>query len=517
MRTEFKNEPILAFTEPVHVDAMKAALARVHAEAGRAYGLVIDGERLFTGATFASTNPNDPSEVLGTFARADADLLERAIASADRAFPAWSRTAPEARARILMRAASIMRRRRFEMNATMILEVGKTWGEADGDTAEAIDFLEFYAREMLRLSDRQPITPWPTEDNSLTYVPMGVVAVIPPWNFANAILTGMTAAALVTGNTVVLKSASDSPLTGYKVVEIFEEAGLPRGALAYLPGSGGAIGDLLVTHPRTRVVAFTGSKEIGCRISELAGKVMPGQRWIKRAILEMGGKDTMIVDHDCDIDAAVAAVTAGAYGFQGQKCSANSRTVVVRSRYAEVVEKLAAAASRLRVGPGEDPATQVCAVISRKAEAGILGYIEKGKAEGGRLVAGGKKRADLPGWVIEPTLFADVAPDATISLEEIFGPVNAVIPAADFDEALSIANNTEFGLTGGVYSRDREHLERARRDFHVGNLYFNRKITGALVGVHPFGGFDMSGTDSKAGGRDYLQLFLQAKMVSEQV
>ncbi len=517
MRTEFENEPILTFNEPAHVEALRAALAKVHAEAGREYGVVIDGERVFPGTTFESTNPNDPTEVLGRFAKADAAVLERAVASADRAFPAWSRTAPEARAGILMRAASIMRRRRFELNACLILEVGKTWGEADADTAEAIDFFEFYAREMLRLSERQPLTPWPNEDNNLYYIPMGVVAVIPPWNFANAILAGMTAAALVTGNTVVLKSASDAPLTGYKVVEIFEEAGLPKGALAYIPGSGGAIGDRLVQHPKTRIVAFTGSKEIGCRISELAGKVMPGQRWIKRSILEMGGKDTLIIDADCDVDAAVAAVTAGAFGFQGQKCSANSRTVVVRSRYDEVVEKLAAAAKGLRLGAGEDPATQMGAVINQKAEANILRYIDKAVAEGGRVVAGGRKRADLPGYVIEPTVIADVAPEATISLEEIFGPVNAVIQAADFDEALAIANNTEFGLTGGVFSRNREHLERARRDFHVGNLYFNRKITGAMVGVHPFGGFNMSGTDSKAGGRDYLQLFLQAKLVSEQV
>jgi len=517
MRSEFQNEPILRFRSEADVDAQRAALARLHAEAGRDYGLVIDGERIVTGASFESTNPNDPAEVLGHFAKADPALLERAIASAERAFPAWSHTAPEARARILMRAAGILRQRRFELNACLILEVGKTWIEADGDTAEAIDFLEFYAREMLRLSDRQPLTSWPNEDNDLTYLPMGVVAVIPPWNFANAILTGMTAAALVTGNTVVLKSASDSPLTGYKVVEIFEEAGLPKGALAYIPGSGGAIGDLLVQHPKTRIVAFTGSKEIGCRISELAGKVVPGQRWIKRSILEMGGKDTMIIDADCDVDAGVAAVTAGAFGFQGQKCSANSRTIVVKSRYAEVVEKLAAAASALRLGPGEDPATQMGAVINQKSEASILRYIETARAEGGRVVAGGRKRADLPGYVIEPTVIADVAPTATISQEEIFGPVNAVTQAADFDDALAIANNTEFGLTGGVFSRNREHLERARRDFHVGNLYFNRKITGAMVGVHPFGGFNMSGTDSKAGGRDYLQLFLQAKLVSEQV
>jgi len=516
MRPAFRPEPVLTFQDPAHVAAMQAAFAAQHAAAGREYGLVIEGERLMTGRTFTSTNPNDPSEVLGVFPRADEATLERAMAAAERAFATWSRTAPEARARVLWRAAAIMRRRRFEMNALLVLEVGKSWIEADADTAEAIDFLEFYGHEMMRLSERQPLVPWPGEENTLTYIPMGVVAAIPPWNFANAILTGITAAALVTGNAVILKSATDAPLTGYKVVEIFEEAGLPKGVLSYIPGSGGSIGDPLVMHPKTRIVAFTGSMEVGCRISELAGTVMPGQTWIKRAILEMGGKDTMIIDADCDVDAAVAAVTAGAYGFQGQKCSANSRTVVVRERYHEVVEKLAAAAARLRLGPTEDLAHDMGAVVSQAAERTILGYIDVGKAEG-RLVAGGRKRADLPGYVIEPTLFADVAPEARISQEEIFGPVNAVLEADDFDHALAIANGTQYGLTGGVFSRDRAHLERARAEFHVGNLYFNRKITGALVGVHPFGGFNLSGTDSKAGGRDYLPLFLQAKLVSEKL
>jgi 1-pyrroline-5-carboxylate dehydrogenase len=401
------------------------------------------------------------------------------------------------------------------MSATMVHEVGKSWPEADGDTAEAIDFCEFYAREMLRYGGRQPLTPYPGEHNDYKYIPLGVGVVIPPWNFPCAIAMGMTAATLVTGNTAILKPSSDSPLIAWKIFEIFEEAGVPPGVLNFLTGPGGAIGDALVEHPRVRFVAFTGSMEVGIGISEKAARVQKGQIWLKRAILEMGGKDFTIVDEGADLEAAVNGVYLGAFGFQGQKCSACSRAIVHRSLYDEFVERLAAKTKPTTIGPTEKKENFLGPVVSARAEKTILSYIEAGKKEG-RLVAGGGKRPG-PGYFIEPTVFADVKPDARIAQEEIFGPVLAVIPAGSFEEEIQIANGTIYGLTGAYYSRDRAKIVEAKRRLHVGNLYINRKCTGAIVGAHPFGGFNMSGTDSKAGGRDYLLLFLQAKSIAEKV
>jgi 1-pyrroline-5-carboxylate dehydrogenase len=340
--------------------------------------------------------------------------------------------------------------------------------------------------------------------------------VIPPWNFALAILTGMTSAAIVTGNTVVLKPSSDSPLTGWRFYEIMEEAGLPAGVLNFVSGPGGAVGDTLVTHPKTRFISFTGSKEVGIHINEEAAKVRPGQIWLKRVVAEMGGKDSIIVDEGVDLDDAAAGVTVSAFGFQGQKCSACSRVIVHEKIYDKFVDLLAKKAEAITVGDSALQSNYMGPVINAGSQESILAYIQKGIAEGGRLVAGGTK-ASNEGYFIRPTVIADVDPNATIAQEEIFGPVLAVIKAKDFDEALRIANNTQYGLTGAVYSRDRKKLKRAEEEFFVGNLYFNRKCTGALVGVHPFGGFNMSGTDSKAGGRDYLLLFLQAKSIAEKV
>jgi 1-pyrroline-5-carboxylate dehydrogenase len=515
MLPEYKTTTYLDFGRSENEKGMQCALETVRGQLGKTHPLVIDGRRVETGDTFQSTNPSDPSQCIGNFAKATVDHVSQAVAAADRAFETWSRVPAEERANVLLRVAGIMRRRRNELSAAMIYEVGKSWAEADGDTAEAIDFCEFYAREMIRWGGPQPVTPYPGEENAFVYIPLGVGAVIPPWNFPLAITTGMTVAAVVTGNTVVLKPSSDAPFIAWKMFEILEEAGVPPGVVNFLPGPGGAMGDALVEHPRVRFVAFTGSKEVGIRIHERAAKVAAGQIWLKRMVLEMGGKDFTIVDEAADLDSAVAGVAAGAFGFQGQKCSACSRAIVHRSLYEPFVEKLKARVDAMTVGPPIQRENYMGPVVSARAEKTILDYIEVGKKEGKTLTGGGKHSG--PGYFIKPTVFTDVRPDARIAQEEIFGPVLAVIPASSYEEEIAIANGTIYGLTGAYYSRDRARIVDAKRRLHVGNLYINRKCTGALVGVHPFGGFNMSGTDSKAGGRDYLGLFLQGKSITELV
>ena len=512
---EFRNEPPTDFSKPDNRRAMDEALALVQSRLGAAYAMVIDGRRVTAPETFVSLNPSQPSEVIGIFPKGGTEHVDRAVDAAVRAFETWRFVSADRRADVLFRAAAEIRRRKFEFNAWLTLEVGKTWPEADADTAETIDFLEFYGREMLRYAAEQPLTPSPGERNRLTYLPLGAGAVIPPWNFPLAILAGMTSAAVVTGNTVVLKPASDAPVIAYKFVEVLESSGLPPGVVNLLTGSGEKIGDPLVAHPKIRFVTFTGSKEVGLRINELAAKPKKGQLWIKRVVAEMGGKDSIIVDREADLDAAVEGVAVSAFGYQGQKCSACSRAIVDRAVYDEFVARLADRVKKIVVGPAKDPASGMGPVVSMGALSKVVAYLNTGKQEG-RLVAGGRR---IPGeaYFIEPTVFADVAPDARIAQEEIFGPILAVIPATDYDEALAIANNTEFGLTGAVYTKNRAKIEKASRLFHVGNLYFNRKCTGALVGRHPFGGFNLSGTDSKAGGRDYLLLFLQAKTTAEKL
>ncbi|HEV2803217.1 MAG TPA: L-glutamate gamma-semialdehyde dehydrogenase [Pyrinomonadaceae bacterium] len=513
---EFRNEAFTDFSKEENAQLMRAAIEKVRGELGRDYPLVIGGERIETGNTFDSLNPARKTEVVGRFQKATADLARRAVETADETFKTWSRTSAEERAELLFRVAGILRERRHELSAWMIFEVGKTWAEADGDTAEAIDFCEFYAREMLRYSAPQPIVSIEGEENRLQYIPLGVGVVIPPWNFPLAIMAGMTVASWVTGNTVVLKPSSDAPTIAYKFFEILEEAGLPPGVVNFMTGSGAEVGDVVVDHARTRYVAFTGSKEIGLRINERAAKHQEGQIWIKRVVAEMGGKDAIIVDADTDLDDAATGVVQSAFGFQGQKCSACSRAIIHADVYEPMLDKIAERTERLKLGDPTDNATNLSAVINQKAFKTIGQYIEWGQQEGGRLIAGGGTDGEQ-GFYIEPTVIADVRPGARIEQEEIFGPVLAVIRAENFDDALRIANDTEYGLTGAVYTNDPEKLERAKREFHVGNLYLNRKCTGALVGVHPFGGFNMSGTDSKAGGRDYLGLFMQAKVWAEKV
>jgi 1-pyrroline-5-carboxylate dehydrogenase len=512
----FTNETIRTFSDPADAASLEAALQRARAASGHHYPVVIDGQSLDTKAKIESRNPARPHEVVGTVGSASLEQATLAVETAARVFKTWKRVPADERAAYLFKAAEAVRARRDDFNALLVLEVGKSWVEADADTAEAIDFLEFYAREALRYANPPALTPLPGEDNRLAYIPLGVGIVIPPWNFAFAIMAGMTTAAIVAGNTVVLKPSSDSPVIAAAFVQLLHDVGLPPGVVNFVPGSGRTIGDPIVAHPKTRFIAFTGSKEVGLHINELASKTQPGQIWIKRVIAEMGGKDSIVVAADADLDSAADGVVASAFGFQGQKCSACSRAIIDASIYDTLEKKIVERVAKISLGDPAQAGIYMGPVINEGALKTMLGYIENGVAEGGRIVAGGK-RAPGDGYFLEPTVIADVAPDATVAQEEIFGPVLALIKADGYDHALEIANNTEFGLTGAVYSRDDAKLERARDEFHVGNLYFNRKCTGAMVGGHPFGGFNMSGTDSKAGGYDYLMLFSQAKMVSKKV
>ena len=512
---EFHNEPYADFTRDEPRSAMEEALARVRREFGAEYDLRIDGQRVRTAEKLESRNPSRPSEVVGVHQRGTPELAAQAVEAACAFFPEWSRTPAESRVEMLLRAAELLRARKMEFNAWLVYEAGKTWPEAEADVAEAIDFCDYYAREMLRWAGPQRVVQFPGERDEMFYLPLGVAVVIPPWNFPLAILVGMTAAALVTGNTVVLKPSSDTPTIAAKFVEVLEEAGFPQQSCQLLVGSGAVVGDVLVEHPKTRLVAFTGSKEVGLRINELAARTPPGQLWIKRVIAEMGGKDPIIVDREADLDLAVQGVLVSAFGYQGQKCSACSRAIVDEAIYEEFLARLAVKTRALAVGPAEDPGNYLGPVINAGARRSILDYIEIGRREG-RLVTGGGP-APGEGYFILPTIFAEVGPEARIFQEEIFGPVLAVSKARDFEQALELANNSEYGLTGAVFSRNREKLAAARERFFVGNLYFNRKCTGAMVGAHPFGGFNLSGTDSKAGGPDYLLLFLQAKAVGEKL
>ncbi len=509
----FKNETYRDFSQPKERKAMERALAEARQKLNQRYPLIIDGERIFTDESIVSHNPARPQEVVGRFSKGTVNHAQQALDSASAAFEKWKNVSANKRVEIVMKAASIARKRRYEINAWMVLEVGKNYLEADADTAEAIDFLEYYARQMHRLAGEQPVVKNKGEDGYMEYLPLGVGVVVPPWNFPFAILVGMASAAIVSGNTVVVKPSSDSPMMGWLFADIMEQAGLPKGVLNFFTAPGGEVGDHLVKSPITRFVSFTGSKEVGLHVNHLAATPQPGQKWIKRVVAEMGGKDGIVVAKDADLDEAADGIVAAAFGFQGQKCSACSRAIVERPIYNKLLAKIVEKTNALEIGDPSDN-KKVGPVVSQRAQKKILEYIEVGKKEG-RLVAGGSTLDG--GYYIKPTVIADIKPDARLAQEEIFGPVLAVIPVDNFDEALEVANNTEFGLTGAVYTKSRSKLDRAAKEFFVGNLYLNRKCTGALVGVHPFGGFNMSGTDSKAGGPDYLQLFLQAKVVAEKV
>jgi 1-pyrroline-5-carboxylate dehydrogenase len=515
-RGAFTNEPFKDFNNPSVAAAMKASLVRVGAELGREYDLVIGGEHIRTKDRIRSLNPAKPTEVVGVHQKAEAEHAELAMSAALRAYTSWSNVLPEQRASLLLRVMEKIRERHFEFCAWLTYEVGKNWAEADADVGEAIDFLNFYAREALRLADAKTPIQYPGERNELHYIPLGVGAVIPPWNFPFAIMVGMTAASIVTGNTVILKPSSDAPTIAAKFIEVLEETGLPAGVVNFCPGSGASFGNAIVEHPKTRFIAFTGSKQVGLEIHEHAAMTRPGQIWIKRTILEMGGKDSILVCADADLDAAADAIVASAFGFSGQKCSACSRAIFEAPIYEAMVSKIAERVAKLTVG---DPAANhnLGPVVNKAAHESILGYIKIGSKEGRLVAGGGAVVTPEGGFFIQPTLIADIAPTARLAQEEIFGPVLALIKVKDFEEGLSVANNTEYGLTGAIYTSSRDKLNRARADFHVGNLYFNRKCTGAMVGAHPFGGFNMSGTDSKAGGPDYLYLFTQGKSVAEKL
>ena len=516
MRQEYTNEPYLNLNNPDQYKLMQDAIDFVGKNLGGHYDLIIGGKKVPTAGKITSVNPSNHAQVIGTVGKCTQELAEQAIQTAAKTFETWKFVDPRERARLLYRAAGIMRRRKLELSAWMVYEIGKSWIEAIADTAAAIDFLDYYGRQMEEMALPTPITPIPGEENNYWWIPLGVGVVIPPWNFPLAILAGMTTAAVVAGNTVVLKPASITPIIGAKFMEVMEEAGLPPGVINFVPGPGGEVGDYIVDHPLTRFISFTGSKEVGMRINERAAKVNKGQIWLKRVVAEMGGKDTMIIDDNYSkLDFAASETIAAAFGFQGQKCSACSRVIVVGKQGDEFVAKLVEKAKAIKQGDAVDGKNTMGPVSSDSAFSSITNYIEIGKKEG-KLVHGGTSD-NSKGYFIAPTIIDNVPPNARISLEEIFGPVLAVFRAKDFDEALKIANNTEFGLTGAVLSDSHHNLIRARHEFHVGNLYLNRKCTGALVGGQPFGGFNMSGTDSKAGGNEYVSLFMQRKTTSERL
>jgi 1-pyrroline-5-carboxylate dehydrogenase len=510
---QYKHEPFTDFSIEREREGFLLGLKTVEGYLGQDYDLIIGGKRVSTEDKIVSYNPSNKAEVVGRVSKATRDLAEKAMQAAVEAFKTWRKAKPELRADVLFKAAAIIRRRKHEFSALLTKEAGKPWREADADTAEAIDFLEYYARQMLLLKDGVPVNSRPNEFNRYDYIPLGVGIIISPWNFPLAIMAGTTVAAIVSGNTVLLKPASTTPVVAAKFVEVMEEAGLPKGVLNFVPGSGAEVGDYLVDHKDTRFISFTGSRDVGLRIFERASKLNEGQIWLKRVIAEMGGKDTIVVDKEADLELAAQAIVASAFGFSGQKCSACSRAVIVEDVYDTVLKRVVELTNELTLGNPEEQSMDMGPVIDQSAFDKIMGYIEIGKQEG-RLVAGGEGD-NTKGFFIKPTVFADLAPDARIMQEEIFGPVVGFTKAKDFTEAISIANNTEYGLTGAVITTNREHMQQAREDFHVGNLYFNRTCTGAIVGYQPFGGFNMSGTDSKAGGPDYLLLHLQAKTTSE--
>jgi RHH-type transcriptional regulator, proline utilization regulon repressor / proline dehydrogenase / delta 1-pyrroline-5-carboxylate dehydrogenase len=509
----FANEAMVDFTRPDHRASFPQAIAKVRTMSGRNYPLYINGKEILTQELFDTVNPNKPSELLGKISQAGVEDVALAVESAKKAFPAWRDTSPRDRAEYLLKGAEVARRRLFELSSWQVLEIGKQWDQAYADVTEAIDFLEYYAREMIRYGEPQRIGNAPGEINHYFYEPKGVAAIISPWNFPLAISLGMAAAAIVTGNPVVFKPSNITGIIGWNIVEIFREAGLPAGVFNYVPGKGSVIGDYLVDHSDVSLIAFTGSVETGLRIIDRAAKVHPGQANVKKIICEMGGKNAIIIDDDADLDEAVPHVLYSAFAFQGQKCSACSRVIVLDAVYDKFVERLIKAAQVYQVGPSEDPKYSMGAVSDATARKNIMDYIDIGKNEGKLLYSSPVPAND--GYWVPLTVIGGITPQHRIAQEEIFGPVLAVMRAKDFDQAIEWANSTQFALTGGVFSRSPEHLNQARREFRVGNLYINRNNTGALVERQPFGGSRMSGVGTKAGGPDYLLHFMDPRVVTE--
>lgn len=508
----YSLEPLLDWSRKEHRVNFAQALRDIRKSFPVSVPLMIGGKTVTTKTGFQSVNPNDTDEVVGVVSSAGLSEAEAAIEAASSAFPAWRDTPPEIRADYLFKTAAAARKRRYELAALQVFEVGKTWSEADADVCEAIDYLEYYGREMIRISRPIRLGPVPGETSRLIYEPRGVTVVIAPWNFPMAISTGMSSAAAVTGNTVVYKPASQSPVVGYMISRIFEEAGLPRGVFNFLPGPGGKLGDHLTTHPEVAMIAFTGSKDVGLHIIENAFRTPAKSSVVKNVIAEMGGKNAIIIDSDADLDEAILYVLQSAFGYQGQKCSACSRLIVLEENYDRLLTRLKAAAESLNIGPTEFSQNFMGAVIEPAAREKVMRYIKIGKEQAALLL-----ERDVPGHsnFAPLSIFTGVVPESRLAQDEIFGPVLAIIRVKDFDEALRVANDTEYALTGGVLSRSPGNISKARESFRTGNLYINRGCTGAVVGRHPFGGFKMSGMGSKAGGPDYLLHFMVPRNIVE--
>ena len=512
---QYRNEEYLNFEDPTVAKAQQAAIREVRTKFDQSHSLYVNGHWIKgDSGTFDSVNPSNLSEIIGTFQLASSTQALSALDSAWNAFEKWQFVPAQKRADYLFTIADIMKRRRLEINAWMISEAGKNYMEADADTAEAIDFVRYYAYEALRMDKGMPVLSQNWGDHNKTiYMPIGAGVSISPWNFPFAIFVGMAIAPIAVGNTVVAKPAPDTPKMGHLMAEIVEEAGLPAGGFNFVTGDNIEVGETLARSPKTRFISFTGSKVVGLHLTDIAAKVVEGQLFLKRMVCELGGKNATVVDADANINLAAQEIVKGAFGFQGQKCSAGSRTIAVESVYDELLEKVVAITKALQVGDAKDNFA-VGPVVNQKAVDKILHYIKIGKKEG-RLMCGGKKaETEHKGYYIEPTVFADITEDAVIAQEEIFGPVTAFIKAKDTKDAIRIANNTQYGLTGAYFSNDPTKIDYALRYLRVGNMYVNRKCTGALVGAQPFGGFNLSGTDAKAGGRDYLKYFLEPKSMT---
>jgi RHH-type proline utilization regulon transcriptional repressor/proline dehydrogenase/delta 1-pyrroline-5-carboxylate dehydrogenase len=515
----FQNEPPLDFSIRENREKVRLELNRINERIKQetpAYPLVINGKKVFTQKSSTASNPSCPGQVLGKVSQASIEQGSSAIEGARKAFIQWRETSPAQRAGLLKNTAREFQKIRHQLIALEILEAGKTWREADGDVCEAIDFLFYYADEIERLhayySSAHAVSSLPGEENRLLLQPVGVMAALSPWNFPLALATGMIAAGLAAGNCVIFKPSSLSQILGSKLAELFNTAGAPPGVLQFLPGEGKEVGEFLIRHPDIPLIAFTGSNEVGRHILSVASQIEEGQKQFKKVIAEMGGKNAIIVDESADLDEAISGVIESAFGFQGQKCSACSRVIVHQNIYQEFVRRLGEAASDIVRGDPQSPSTFLGPVIDQKAREKIESYIQIGVKEAKTVYY---RKREEPGYFIGPAIFEEVPPDSPLAREEIFGPVLSVFKAENFDRALEMANDSPFGLTGGVFSRKPSHLQKARVGFHAGNLYLNRKITGAMVGRQPFGGFNLSGVGMKTGGPDYLLQFMQVKSICE--
>lgn len=512
----FQHEPLTDFSKPEHRAAFQRELANARAHLGQKIPLLIGAERIFPERTLARENPSHPCEIVGQVGLADPSHAQAAIRHALRAFPAWAGTPLAKRAQIFRRAAELTRSRRLELAALEVVEVGKSWVEADADVAEAIDFMTYYPNELSRWEAQTAIGQVPGEENQYRREPLGPGAVIAPWNFPLAILAGMSTAALVCGNPALLKPAEQASALAWRLVQIFLEAGVPAGIVQFLPGLGEEVGVHLVRSPHLHWIAFTGSKRVGLEILRRAAEMPPGQFHIKRVIAEMGGKNAIVIDQDADLDEATLGVLASAFGFSGQKCSACSRVIVVGPILEPFLERMKEAVCSLPIGPAEEPGTVIGPLVDKEAQQRVLRAIETGKREGTAALEVSPP-AGLEGYFVGPVIFTGLAPKSVTAQEEIFGPVLAVLPADSFEQALAIANAVPYALTGGVYSRSPAHIDQAKEAFQVGNLYINRKITGAIVGLQPFGGLKLSGSGYKAGGPDYLLQFMKSRTITENI